>query len=293
MPGTIRPPSHVGLNRPQKINRLLRLDRLPRLERLLGLERPVRLARLLDLSRPLRLNRAMSLIFLGTALALVGASTANAAASGPLTSRHLTAAEHVTARVEGVQHGAKRRSASAAHHASAHRHHYSINTWRGLTHTVAHRSGWLPAKYRLLPAGLSGAQAFMPMTASREHNAATIVGQALKKHMGLRSAVIAVATAMQESTLENLSYGDRDSLGLFQQRPSMGWGTRAEVTNPVYASDAFLNSLRQYQASHGAWASQPLWEAAQGVQNSGFPYAYAKWEDQAAHVVFTVTRRMY
>ena len=290
MPGTIRPPGHPRLNRHQKINRLLRLDRLPRPERLLGLERPFRLGRLLDLSRPLRLNRAMSLIFLGTALALVGATTANAAASGPVTSRHLAAAEHVTARVQAAQPGQPHSDHPAAHR---HRQHYSLNTWRGITHAVAHRSGWLPAKYRLLPAGLSGPQAFMPMTASREGNAATIVGQALKKHMGLRSAVIAVATAMQESTLENLTYGDRDSLGLFQQRPSMGWGSRAEVTNPVYASDAFLNALRQYQASHGAWATQPLWEAAQGVQNSGFPYAYAKWEDQAAHVVFTVTRRMY
>jgi len=133
----------------------------------------------------------------------------------------------------------------------------------------------------------------MPLTAAREANATTIVRQALKKHMGLRSAVIAVATSMQESSLENLGYGDRDSLGLFQQRPSMGWGTPAEVTNPTYASDAFLNALRQYQGSHGAWATQPLWEAAQGVQNSGFPYAYAKWEDQAAHIVATVTRHLY
>ena len=258
MPGTIRPPSHLRINRLRKIS--------------------------------LRLNRAAGLIALGTALAVAGAGTANAADSGPASGRHQSASEHVTARVQGAKHQAKRRPASAA---QRHRRHYSINTWRGLTHVVAHRSGWLPAKYRLLPAGLSGPQAFMTMTASREHNAATIVGQALKKHMGLRSAVIAVATAMQESTLENLSYGDRDSLGLFQQRPSMGWGSRAEVTNPVYASDAFLNALRQYQASHGAWATQPLWEAAQGVQRSGFPYAYAKWEDQAAHVVFTVTRRMY
>jgi hypothetical protein len=263
----------------------------------------VRLERLLDLSRPLRLNRAMILIALATTLAVAGAGTATAATAGPVTTRHLAAA----ASAKDNPHGSKRRPASAAHqarhqaakhraarHHRRHHRHYSLSTWRGVTHAAAGKSsGWLPASDRLLPAGTSGPQAFMTMTSSRYANATTIVKQALKKHMGLRSAVIAVATAMQESTLENISYGDRDSLGLFQQRPSMGWGSPSEVTNPVYASDAFLNALRQYQASHGAWATQPLWEAAQGVQNSGFPYAYAKWEDQAAHIVATVTRHLY
>ena len=272
------------------------------LDRLLGPGGPVRLERLLDLSRPLRLNRAMALIALATTLAVAGAGTATAATAAtgsPVTSRHLAAAGSG----RDNPHGAKHRPASAAHkakhpaakhHHRRHHRHYSLGTWRGITHAAAGKQGgWLPASDRLLPAGTSGPQAFMTMTSSRYANATTIVKQALKKHMGLRSAVIAVATAMQESTLENISYGDRDSLGLFQQRPSMGWGSPSEVTNPVYASDAFLNALRQYQASHGAWATQPLWEAAQGVQNSGFPYAYAKWEDQAAHVVATVTRHLY
>ena len=125
-------------------------------------------------------------------------------------------------------------------------------------------------------------------------NAKAIVDAAKRRGMSPYAAVIAVATSMQETTLRNLKTAvDHDSLGLFQQRPSMGWGSPSEVTNPVYASDAFLNALRQYQASHGAWATQPLWEAAQGVQNSGFPYAYAKWEDQAAHIVATVARHLY
>ncbi len=132
----------------------------------------------------------------------------------------------------------------------------------------------------------------MPITPDRAANAELITAQALRLHMGLRSAVIAVATAMQESTLENLNYGDRDSLGLFQQRPSAGWGTPAEITNPVYASDAFLNALRGYQAGHPYWATQPLWEAAQGVQNSAFPYAYAQWEAQAAQVVAAAVRHL-
>jgi peptidoglycan DL-endopeptidase CwlO len=154
------------------------------------------------------------------------------------------------------------------------------------------KAGTLPLADRLEIGPASGAQAYLPMTASRMANATTIVRQALDKHMGLRSAVIAVATAMQESTLENLNYGDRDSLGLFQQRPSMGWGTPAQITDPAYAADAFLNALRAHQSADPAWAGQPLWENAQAVQESGFPYAYAKWENQAAQVVSSVARHL-
>ena len=144
-----------------------------------------------------------------------------------------------------------------------------------------------------MPAAVSGPQAYLPMTPAREANVTTIVREALSKHMGLRSAVIAVATAMQESTLLNIQYGTYDSLGLFQQRPSAGWGTPAQVTDPTYASDAFLNALHQYQASNPGWATQPLWQAAQGVQNSGFPYAYAKWEVQAAQVVANAAQHLF
>jgi hypothetical protein len=90
---------------------------------------------------------------------------------------------------------------------------------------------------------------------------------------------------MQESQLLNLHYGDLDSLGLFQQRPSMGWGTAAQVTDPGYAADAFLGALQQHQASDPAWAREPLWASSQSVQKSGFPLAYARWESQAAGLV--------
>ncbi len=167
-----------------------------------------------------------------------------------------------------------------------------------IEHIVAARTspsthaGPLPARDRLTPAGVSGAQSWMPMTPARYTNAATIVHQALDKKMGLRSAVIAVATAMQESTLLNINYGTSDSVGLFQQRPSCGWGTVTQIMHPAYAADAFLNALRTYQANNPGWANQPLWQSAQGVQNSGFPYAYAKWEAQAAQLVSSVTRHM-
>ncbi|HEY7144878.1 MAG TPA: hypothetical protein VH637_11565, partial [Streptosporangiaceae bacterium] len=80
--------------------------------------------------------------------------------------------------------------------------------------------------------------------------------------------------------------------GLFQQRPSAGWGTPAQITSPGYAADAFLHALASYQHHDPAWATQPLWQAAQGVQRSGFPYAYAKWENQAAHIVALATRHL-
>ncbi len=150
----------------------------------------------------------------------------------------------------------------------------------------------LPAQDKLTPVGTSGPQTWMPITPARWDNAKTIVHEAIRKHMGLRSAVIAVATSMQESTLLNLNYGDRDSLGLFQQRPSCGWGTPGQIEHPAYAADAFLKALHGYQAGDPAWAHQPLWQAAQGVQGSAFPSAYAKWEAQAAHLVASVTKHL-
>lgn len=168
-----------------------------------------------------------------------------------------------------------------------------LATWGDIAHAVAgQRSGPLPPSERLLPTSVSGPQSFMHLSPAQEANAATIVRQALAKRMGLRSAVIAVATAMQESQLINIDYGTYDSLGLFQQQPDCGWGTAAQVTDPVYASDAFLNALHRYQVNNPHWATQPLWQAAQGVQNSAYPYAYAKWEVQAAEIVAGVARSM-
>jgi len=172
-------------------------------------------------------------------------------------------------------------------------------TWQQIQNLVARkvdpgvRPGALPSADRISPVSVSGPQSYMPMTTSRMENATTIVRQTLAKHMGLRSAVIAVATAMQESTLENICYGDRDSEGLFQQRPSAGWGSDAQITKPAYAADAFLTALHGHQEADPQWASQPLWANAQAVQNSGFPYAYAKWESQAAQVVSSITRHMF
>lgn len=225
-----------------------------------------------------------------------------AANDGVVAARPLTV--HATAKA-GARHQASHHTARPAAHPARHARVHVVKrtkrptTWQQIQNMVARqtfpraRPGALPSADRVQPVAVSGAQSYMPMTASRMANATTIVRQALDKHMGLRSAVIAVATAMQESTLENLSYGDLDSKGLFQQRPSAGWGTPAQITNPAYAADAFLNALHGHQQADPAWASQPLWENAQAVQNSGFPYAYAKWEAQAAQVVSSITRHMF
>jgi hypothetical protein len=225
------------------------------------------------------------------AMAPVGFSGQQASTAG---ARH---AVKRTVRADVVKRSpvpAKHGAAPAKHGAAPHHE----ETWAAVTRIVAQRTvpqpgnGQLPARDRLTPAGISGPQARMSITPARYQNAKTIVRQVIGKHMGLRSAVIAVATAMQESTLLNLPYGDQDSLGLFQQRPSSGWGTAGQIQHPAYAAKAFLGALRSYQAQNPGWAHQPLWEPAQGVQRSAFPSAYAKWEAQAAQLVASVTKRL-
>ena len=153
------------------------------------------------------------------------------------------------------------------------------------TNPAAARHGRLPAADQLIPVRTSGPQEWMPIDSAQAANAATIVRQAIHQRMGVRAAVIAVATAMQESMLQNIDYGTGTALGLFQQQPNSGWGSPAQVTNPVYASRAFLSALQRHQATDPTWARQPLWANAQAVQNSAFPTAYAKWETQAASLV--------
>jgi hypothetical protein len=116
---------------------------------------------------------------------------------------------------------------------------------------------------------------------TQRDNATTIVRVGLALDIPERGLVVALATAMQESQLYNLGYlganNDHDSLGLFQQRPSMGWGSEAQVTDPVYAATAFYLALQRVPG----WESMPVTVAAQRVQRSAYPNAYAKWETDA------------
>lgn len=108
-------------------------------------------------------------------------------------------------------------------------------------------------------------------------NAETIQATGIAMKVPARGQIVALATALQESGLRNLDYGDRDSLGLFQQRPSQGWGTAAEVRDPVHASTKFYEGLLKVSG----WQSMTIAQAAQAVQKSGYPDAYAKWEPLA------------
>ncbi|UUU38728.1 C40 family peptidase [Streptomyces sp. NBC_00162] len=108
-------------------------------------------------------------------------------------------------------------------------------------------------------------------------NAKAIQATGVAMRVPVRGQIVALATALQESGLRNLDHGDRDSLGLFQQRPSQGWGTPEQVRDPVYASTKFYEGLLEVSG----WESMPVTQAAQAVQASGFPDAYAKWEPLA------------
>lgn len=245
------------------------------------------------LTSPVR-RRKKTLVLAGSALALAGASAATAATPGSAPTAAAAAQHaHLTAdlRPASARRVPKLRVTSIPSVRRARTQAVPV-TWPQVqatlnwqTNPAAARDGQLPFADRLLPVGTSGPQSVMPISGSQFGNATTIVQQALALRMGVRSAVVAVATAMQESQLQDLGYGDGGSLGLFQQEPSMGWGTAQQIMNPAFAADAFLTALQQYQAGDPGWAAQPLWQTAQGVQKSGFPFAYAQWEAQAASLV--------
>jgi hypothetical protein len=111
-------------------------------------------------------------------------------------------------------------------------------------------------------------------------NAQTIAQVAYDRGLPDRAVVIALATAMQESRLRNLDYGDRDSLGLFQQRPSQGWGTPAQVQDPAYAAGRFYDHLVQIPG----WDTGDLTTIADSVQRSAYPFAYRKHETAATEL---------
>jgi hypothetical protein len=118
-------------------------------------------------------------------------------------------------------------------------------------------------------------------------NAATIAVVGTSRGMPERAVTIALATALQESGLRNLDHGDRDSLGLFQQRPSQGWGTAGQIMDPVYAAGRFYEHL----AKVPGYAQLPLTVAAQRVQQSNYPEAYAKHETDATLLAAALTGR--
>jgi hypothetical protein len=127
-----------------------------------------------------------------------------------------------------------------------------------------------------------------PLTAEMAANAAIIIQVGRELGVPDRGIVIALAAAMQESSMRNINYGDRDSLGLVQQRPSTGWGTPEQILNASHAARLFYGgpSNPNKGKTRGlldipGWQSMSLTQAAQAVQISAYPNAYAKWETSA------------
>lgn len=121
-------------------------------------------------------------------------------------------------------------------------------------------------------------------TPEQSANAATITAIALKRGLPARAATIANATAIQESKLRNIRFGDRDSLGLFQQRPSQGWGTAAQILDPVYAANKFYDALTKISGYEG----MEITKVAQLVQRSAAPEAYADHEQEGRILASTL-----
>ena len=116
------------------------------------------------------------------------------------------------------------------------------------------------------------------------NHASTIVLLGVERDLPARAGSIAVSTAIQESKLRNLTYGDRDSVGLFQQRPSQGWGTVEELQDPVFATNAFYDALVKVDG----WEDMRITEIAQEVQRSGYPEAYADHEHEGRTIASTL-----
>jgi hypothetical protein len=116
-------------------------------------------------------------------------------------------------------------------------------------------------------------------------NAALITALSMKRGMPPRAATIALTTAYQESKILNITYGDRDSLGLFQQRPSQGWGTEEQLLDPVYATNAFYDALVKLKG----YETADITEIAQQVQRSAHPELYRDHEGQGRVLASTLT----
>jgi murein DD-endopeptidase MepM/ murein hydrolase activator NlpD len=129
-----------------------------------------------------------------------------------------------------------------------------------------------------VPDSAGSAADLTSLDAAQRSHARTIYTVGVQLGVAHRGTVIALAVALQESSLINHTTAtDHDSLGLFQQRPSQGWGTPAQLIDPVYASTQFYNRLLRV----AGWERLPLTDAAQSVQRSAYPGAYAKWEPLA------------
>ncbi|WP_434596065.1 heavy metal transporter [Streptomyces sp. A5-4] len=178
----------------------------------------------------------------------------------------------------------------------------TVSTRRGRTLRIAAGfavllalAGYLVAQYvtggggapRCTVRAVEGDGATYEISPEQAVNAATISAVGTSRGLPERAVTIALATALQESALRNIKHGDRDSLGLFQQRPSQGWGTEKQILDAGYSAGKFYEYLEKVPG----YSRLPLTVAAQRVQRSGFPQAYAKHEPDAALLAAALTGR--
>jgi hypothetical protein len=127
------------------------------------------------------------------------------------------------------------------------------------------------------PPSASAAESDVTLDPEQMANASTIAAVGIRRGVPTRAVQVALATALQESKLRNLAGGDRDSIGLFQQRPSQGWGTPEQIADPRYAANSFYITLMKVPG----WQTMRVTQAAQAVQRSGAPEAYDRWVDES------------
>jgi hypothetical protein len=153
----------------------------------------------------------------------------------------------------------------------------AVRWWEG------HGTAIFPSPANGCVATISGQTATLDLEQS--YNAAIIAGVAVQRGLPPRAVSIALATALQESGLRNLDHGDRDSIGLFQQRPSQGWGTIAQIMVPQYAAGKFYDALVRISN----WQTRDITEVAQAVQRSAVPDGYRKHVERAKTLASALT----
>jgi len=160
------------------------------------------------------------------------------------------------------------------------------NNLKATSTIYAGKSLVIPGVATTTPAGTGSTVTLL--SGAQEANAKTIITVGRRLGVSDYGIVIALAAAMQESTMRNIDYGDRDSVGLFQQRPSAGWGTVAQLTTPTYAAQLFYGGPSNPNKGKtrglldiAGWKNMTVTQAAQKVQVSAHPEAYAKWETSA------------
>ncbi|MCX7521498.1 LysM peptidoglycan-binding domain-containing protein [Microbacterium sp. STN6] len=239
-----------------------------------------------------------SLIFPGQVLTLTDAAPAPVAAPTRAPAPSPTSATYTVVRGDTVSGIAAAHGVSTASVLAANGLNSSSIIYPGQSLAIPGGAASAPAAQAPAPtpAPARAAEAFTPQraasvtafTAEMRQNAQTII--AVGRQLGVPDdgIVVALAAAMQESGLRNLGYGDEDSLGLFQQRPSTGWGTAAQILDPVRSTRAFFGGpsnpnagLTRGLLDIAGWQSMPVTVAAQSVQISAYPEAYAKWESDA------------